>query len=96
MTQNPVYVPEVETLPTLPALHEGKGKRPLTEEDLFIVSEITTLKQDLDCLHNRFDQAIDPVLIDSIIFEIQAVQMKYMYYLGLCKEKGIVYGVFTR
>ena len=55
-----------------------------------ILATIESLREELAVLHNRFDQAIAPMLIDSLIYEIQAVHIRYEYYLNLCKERGVV------
>lgn len=65
----------------------------LSEEDVQIVKMIETLTKKLDYLHNCYDQTSDPLLVDSIIYELKATHMRYMYYLHLCKEKGIVSGL---
>ena len=54
------------------------------------VSSAEILRRELEHLHNRFDQATEPELVDSIIYEMQAVQLRYMYYLDLCKTHGII------
>ena len=72
---------------------EGAGRIPLypmAEDELSIKTSVDTLRRELEILHNKFDQATEPVFVDSIIYEIQAVQMRYMYYLEVCKERGIV------
>ena len=63
---------------------------PTTEDDKSIKLAIKTLRWELEDLHNMFDQVTEPMLVDSIIYEIQSVQLRYMYYLNLCKERGIV------
>ena len=80
-----IYAPEKQYIrPSVP------------EDDTSIMEAIEILRQELEDLHNRFDQATEPVLVDSIIYEIQAVQLRYMYYLELCKERGIVSEEFSR
>jgi len=59
-------------------------------EELEIVAMLNRLKTELDDLHNHFDNTTDPVLIDSYVYEIMALHMKYKYYTRLCREKGIV------
>jgi len=54
-----------------------------------VLATIESLREELAMLHNRFDQAIAPMLIDSLIYEIQAVHIRYEYYLNLCKERKI-------
>lgn len=65
-------------------------KLTIEEDNLSIMSAAEALRWELDDLHSRFNEAIEPLLIDSIIYEIQAVQLKYMYYLDICKQRGIV------
>jgi len=77
-----------EELSTGPRKKEGL----LTEEDQYIIESAMRLKGDLDFLHNRFDHATDTFLIDSLIYEIQATQLRYKFYLDLCKERGITWG----
>ena len=67
-----------------------KKSRSLSQEDVDIVTALNTIKHELDYLHNSYNQASEPLLIDSIIYEMKAANMKYMYYLNLCKEKGII------
>ena len=67
-----------------------KKSRALSQEDVEIVAALHKIKNELDYLHNSYNQATEPLLIDSIIYEMKAAHMKYMYYLHLCKEKGII------
>ena len=62
----------------------------VVEDDQSIKLAIKVLRREIDDLHNMFDQATEFMLIDSIIYEMQAVQLRYMYYLELCKQRGIV------
>ncbi|MCL2398448.1 MAG: DUF2508 family protein [Defluviitaleaceae bacterium] len=66
------------------------SKLTVEEENLSIMSAAEALRWELDDLHSRFNEAIEPLLIDSIIYEIQSVQLKYMYYLDMCKKKGLI------
>lgn len=65
-------------------------KYPIIEDDKSIKKAVETLRWELEDLHNMFDQVTEPMLVDSIIYEIQSVQLRYAYYLDLCKERGIV------
>ena len=90
---------KTETIITdAPVYTDSKKARkfPLTKEDRRIITCLEALKKELDFLHNEFDQATNSILIDSITYEIQAVHLRYMYYLGLCKEKAIVREEFTK
>lgn len=71
-------------------LRFSKSALKVKNEDLEILYMLEKIKDDLDNLHNSFDQVTEPVLIDSCIFEIQSLNMKYKYYLQKCKERGLV------
>lgn len=71
------------------AYYSKKFKTKLTMEEIEILNNLETLKKDLDFLYSSFDYVTDPTLIDSYIYEIKSVQMKYQFYLNLCKEQGL-------
>jgi hypothetical protein len=75
-----------------PKKHAGE----LTAEDEQIVAAFNTVKNDLDNLHNRYDQTTDPLLLESIIYELKEANLKFMYYHNLCKEQGIVCKTVTK
>ena len=71
-----------------------KKKRELSGEDIIILATLEKLKKDLDNIHSSLDSVTDPVLIDSFIYEMNAVNMRYKFYLQQCKSKGIIsYGL---
>ena len=67
-----------------------KKKREISGEDLIILATLEKLKRDLDIIHSSLDSVTDPALIDSFIYEMSAVNMRYKFYLQQCKDKGIV------
>ncbi|MCL2578296.1 MAG: YaaL family protein [Defluviitaleaceae bacterium] len=75
----------------IPINSERKPKR-LTREDMEIVAAIESIRSDMEFLHNCFDHTTDAILVDSLVYELKAANLKYQYYLNLCKEKGIVHG----
>ena len=60
------------------------------EDNERIKNMLYTLKKELDYVHKELDYITDEILIDSFIYEIQALNKKYQYYIKLCKEKGVV------
>ncbi len=64
-------------------------KRNLFGKEPDATMQLAKLKRELDFLHRGFDMATDPILIDSYIYEIMSVNMKYKFYLKLCKERGL-------
>jgi len=69
-----------------------KKKEELAPEDMLILTTLERLKKDLDNIHSSLDSVTDPTLIDSFIFEMNALHMRYKFYLRACKEKGLVGG----
>jgi len=51
---------------------------------------LAALKKELDQLHNGFDVATDPILIDSLIYQIMSVNMRYKFYLNKCRADKVV------
>jgi hypothetical protein len=70
----------------------GKKSKKLTREDMEIVAALEAVKADMEFLHNCFDHTTDEILVDSLVYELKAANLKYQYYLNQCKEKGIVHG----
>lgn len=60
------------------------------KDDENIVNMLYKVKKELDYVRQEFEYTTDDILIDSFIYEIQALNMKYQYYIKLCKEKGLV------
>ena len=67
-----------------------KAGKDLTPEDAFILSALEKLKKDLDTIHRNLDSVTDPVLIDSFIYEMNALHMRYKFYLQQCKDKELI------
>lgn len=60
----------------------SKKKRP--NEDL-LIKEINKTKNALDAAYSQFEYVIDPDLIDSCIYELNAIQNRYKYLLKQAK-----------
>jgi hypothetical protein len=75
-----------------------KGQRAvmlkIKKEDMEIVVKLEELKVTLDYLHNMFDNITDPLLIDSCIYEMQAANIRYKYYLNQCKGREVTAAAF--
>jgi len=82
----------VAVLPTSENKIEKKARKSkrLSEEDIEIVAALEAVKSDMEFLHNCFDHTTDAIMIDSLIYEIKAANLKYQYYINQCKEKGII------
>ncbi|MCL2357999.1 MAG: YaaL family protein [Defluviitaleaceae bacterium] len=66
-------------------------KQRLSGADMEIVEALEAVQSDMEFLHNCFDHTTDAILVDSLVYELKAANLKHQYYLNLCKEKGIVH-----
>jgi hypothetical protein len=55
-------------------------------EQQALMSEIQTAKRDMDQAFQNFEHAVDPSLIDSCIFDLNAAQMRYKYLMTRAKS----------
>ncbi len=46
-----------------------------------LLEDLAKTKSALDCAYSNFENVVDPDLIDSSIYELQAVQMRYRFLL---------------
>ena len=60
----------------------AKKKNPI---DNLLISEINKTKLALDAVYSNFENAVDPDLIDSCIYEMNAVQNRYKFLLKQAK-----------
>jgi len=84
------YAPAIN-IPKEKTAQKKKSKR-LSREDIEMVAALEAVRSDIEFLHNCFDQTSDAILVDSLIYELKAANLKYQYYIGLCKERNIVCG----
>lgn len=61
----------------------------MKNENNYILEGIKKIKHDLYAVENKLNFATDPILIDSYIYELKALHMRYKFYIRLCKEKKI-------
>ena len=94
ITQSVGYAPQANTWDKARAIpkQDKKRARRLSREDIEIVAALEAVRSDIEFLHNCFDQTTEAILVDSLIYELKAANLKYQYYIGLCKERGIVCG----
>ncbi len=80
---------ELVLQPDVKKVSKRKAKSAIKNEKFEILDKINNILVELECLNNRFNNVTESDLIDSCIYEINALNMRYSYYMKLCKEKGI-------
>jgi hypothetical protein len=53
-----------------------------------VVDLLRTLEDKLEAIQSNLDNVTEPDLIDSYVFELKALHMRYDYYIKLCKSVG--------
>ena len=64
-------------------------KAKLSAQDKELMNQLKALKTELDTIHTSLAYTTDEALIDSFIFQNMALNMRYKYYLNMCKERGL-------
>ena len=64
----------------------NKLAKKLAKEEAALRDEIRRAQIALDCAYSNFENVVDPDLIDSCIYEMNAVQNRYKFLLKLAKE----------
>lgn len=53
---------------------------------LLLLDNIKRTKQELDVAYANFEHAVEPDLIDSSIYELNAIQLRYKFLLSCVKK----------
>lgn len=61
-------------------------KNPASQAKTQLMQEIETLQQALETANSNFENVCDPDLIDSYIYEINALSVRYKYLLRQVQE----------
>lgn len=70
-----------------------RQKLKIQEENREIVKILEELQDEMEFLYNSFETLTEPILVDSCVFQLQALNMRYQYYLSLCKERGVTHSI---
>ena len=79
-----LYIINVEVLPM---------KKNKAENDL--LTSIEDLRKEMSIVKSRFDMETDECLIDSYIYQMEALNKKYQYFLKQAKKTGVKANVFV-
>jgi len=95
ITQSAGYAPETWNNFTIAQKKsekkQSKKAKKLSQDDIEVIAALEAVKSDMEFLHNCFDQTTEAILVDSLIYELKSLNLKYQYFLNICKEKGIVH-----
>ena len=61
----------------------------MTYDEKYLMEELTQTKNALDAAYSNFDNALDPDLSDSCIYQVNSVQKKYKFRVERARILGI-------
>ncbi|GEM_PF-293700 len=80
-----------------PVIQPSKGFLPIflknpniSAEQEEILEALHKIQEDLEMAYQNFEYATDPQLIDSCIYELKALQLRYEYYLEQAREQDLI------
>lgn len=62
-----------------------------TPKDNYLINEINKTKIAMEAAYSNFQNVVDPDLIDSCIYELNAVQNRYKFLLRQAKETNTTF-----
>lgn len=62
----------------------------LTEDDLHIIDTLEEINVQIEQTSNILDNITETLLIDSYIYELLSLRLRYSFYLNLCKERELM------
>lgn len=68
-------------------MKQTKRNTPARRLDPELLEELRQTMGTIDIASNRFEQVIDPTLIDCYIYELKAAQLRYQFLLRSIKEQ---------
>jgi hypothetical protein len=63
-----------------------RKKKRIPKESIMLINEINRTKIALEAAYSTFENVVDPDLIDSSIYELNAIQNRYRFLLRQVKE----------
>lgn len=64
-------------------------KSSISYEEKYLMTELKNTKAALAAAYSNFDNALDPYIIDSCIYELNSVQKRYMFLIERARESNI-------
>jgi len=87
------YIPQ-ENIKKRRKSRAANKNQSLTQDDILILATLEKIQNDLENARRSLDEVTDPDLIDSFVYEINALNMRHKVYLQICKDRGLVSAMF--
>lgn len=63
--------------------------RMMTYDEKYLLEELTQSKNALDIAYSCFENAVDPDIIDSCIYQMNSAQIRYKFFLEKAKAANL-------
>lgn len=81
---------------TVSLLKAGKTKPParlLSYDEKYLLDELAQSKNALDAAYSCFENATEPDIIDSCIYQVNSAQIRYKFLLERAKASGLTVAI---
>ncbi len=72
---------------------EKPVKHFLTYDEKYLLAEIAQTKNELDAAYSNFENATEPDMIDSCIYQVNSAQIRYKFLLEKAKAANLTVAV---
>lgn len=72
---------------------ENSAKHFLTYDEKYLLAEITQTRNELEAAYSNFENATEPDMIDSCIYQVNSAQIRYKFLLEKAKATGLTVAV---
>lgn len=62
-------------------------------ESKAIINNLKKTKAELDILYHNLDYVTDPILMNQLIFQLKATEVRYQYWFCMAKDLNITNGL---
>lgn len=80
-------------LPMLRTKPEKKPSRLLSYDEKYLLDELAQSKNALDAAYSCFENATDPDIIDSCIYQVNSAQIRYKFLLEKAKAANLTVAI---
>lgn len=70
-----------------------KPERLLSYDEKYLIYELTQSKNALDAAYSCFENAIEPDIIDSCIYQVNSAQIRYKFLLEKAKAANLTIAI---
>lgn len=63
-----------------------RGDKSKAYEYEILLKNINDIKKEIDCAKSSINFAVDPILLNQLIYQLKALEMRYRYWFKIARE----------